>query len=125
VHGFAAPIGGMFPAPHGAICAAILPHGMAANLRALRARAPHHPAIDRYQHVAAALTGDANASADAGVAAVVALCTDLHIPGLRTYGIGHDDIDEVCAEARRASSMKANPIELDDDELRATLRAAQ
>ena len=40
VHGFAAPLGGRFPAPHGAICAAILPYGMEINLRALRARAP-------------------------------------------------------------------------------------
>ena len=37
VHGLAAPIGGMFSAPHGAVCAALLPHVMAANLRALRA----------------------------------------------------------------------------------------
>ena len=32
VHGFAAPIGGMFPAPHGAVCAAVLPHAMAVNV---------------------------------------------------------------------------------------------
>jgi alcohol dehydrogenase class IV len=37
VHGFAGPIGGMFPnAPHGAICAALLPHVMVANIDALR-----------------------------------------------------------------------------------------
>ena len=40
VHGFAGPIGGVFPAPHGAICAALLPQVMAANLRALRQREP-------------------------------------------------------------------------------------
>ena len=28
--------GGMFDAPHGAVCAALLPHGIAANIRALR-----------------------------------------------------------------------------------------
>ena len=40
VHGLAGVIGGMFNAPHGAICAALLPRVMAANLAALRARDP-------------------------------------------------------------------------------------
>jgi len=40
VHGFASPIGGMFRAPHGAVCAALLPHVMETNLIALRERAP-------------------------------------------------------------------------------------
>ena len=31
VHGFAGPIGGRFPAPHGAICAVLLPHVVAIN----------------------------------------------------------------------------------------------
>src|SRR5262245_26642329 len=39
VHGFAGPVGGRFGAPHGAVCAALLPHVMAANIRALDARA--------------------------------------------------------------------------------------
>jgi alcohol dehydrogenase class IV len=38
VHGFAGPIGGMFPAPHGAVCARLLPPVMAINVRALRER---------------------------------------------------------------------------------------
>jgi alcohol dehydrogenase class IV len=37
VHGFAAPLGGGWNAPHGALCAALLPHGMAANIAALQA----------------------------------------------------------------------------------------
>jgi alcohol dehydrogenase class IV len=48
VHGFAAPLGGQWKAPHGALCAALLPHGMAANVAGLRARAPQHPALERY-----------------------------------------------------------------------------
>jgi alcohol dehydrogenase class IV len=36
VHGFAGPLGGMLPAPHGAICARLLPLVMEANLNALK-----------------------------------------------------------------------------------------
>ncbi len=124
VHGFAAPIGGMFPAPHGAVCAALLPHGISANLRALRERAPRHPAIERYRQVAVALTGEAGASADDGVVAVAALCAELRIPSLRAYGIGDGHIVDLAREAQRASSMKANPIELNVEELESTLRVA-
>ena len=49
VHGFAAPVGGMFPAPHGAVCAAILPHAMEINLEALRSRTPQGNALKRYE----------------------------------------------------------------------------
>ena len=52
VHGFAAPIGGMFPAPHGAVCAAVLPHAMAANVAALRRRAPESGPWRRYEEIA-------------------------------------------------------------------------
>ena len=124
VHGFAAPIGAMFPAPHAAVCAALLPRGMAVNLRALRARASDHPSIERYRQVAVALTGDSTASPDAGVRAVIRLCQDLAVPGLHTYGVSDRHVEEVCRKARDASSMKANPIELSDDELRAMLMAA-
>ncbi len=124
VHGFAAPIGGMFPAPHGAVCAALLPHGISTNLRALRQRAPRHPAIERYRQVAVALTGDAGASADDGVTAVAALCAELRIPSLRAYGLVDEQVVDLAREAQRASSMKANPIELHLEELESTLRAA-
>lgn len=126
VHGFAAPIGGMFDAPHGAVCAALLPHGMAANLRALRAResAEDGAAIDRYRIVAVMFTGDADATPEAGVAAVASLCADLKIPSLRAYGINESHAAELARKALNSSSMKANPIALDEPQMRATLLAA-
>jgi alcohol dehydrogenase class IV len=124
VHGFAAPIGGRFHAPHGAVCAALLPHVMAANLHALRARAPESAALARYREVAALLTGHAQAAADDGVRWVSALVQDLAIPGLISYGLGLDDVEALVEQAGQASSMKGNPIALTRQELAATLQAA-
>ena len=52
VHGFAAPLCGMFPIPHGVACARLLPSVARINVRALRARAPSSPALVRYDEVA-------------------------------------------------------------------------
>ena len=117
VHGFAAPIGGMFDAPHGAVCAALLPHAMEINLRALRQRGPAGIAR-RFEDVARILTGALQARAEDGITWVTALCRDLEIPGLRSYGIGEQHVDELCDKASVSSSMKANPVVLTRDELR-------
>src|SRR5207253_8888236 len=117
VHGLAGPIGGMFPAPHGAICAALLAHVMEANLGALRAREPRNEALNRYEEVAQFLTGEQSARADAGVAWVKTLVADLKIPRLGSYGISREHIGELVENARNASSMKANPIALTSEEV--------
>jgi alcohol dehydrogenase class IV len=124
VHGFAGPIGGMFPAPHGAVCAALLPYVMAANLRALREREPQNQALARYQKVAALLTGQPHTTADAGVEWVQKLVADLPVPKLGTYGIRDEHVTDIVAKSANASSMKANPIALTPDELAQALRLA-
>jgi len=124
VHGFAAPIGGMFRAPHGAVCAALLPYAMDANIRAMRSRAPESRALERYDVVARLLRRDTQANADDGVTWVRDLCRELEVPPLRTYGIADADIPVLVDKAANASSMKANPIQLTPDELRETISAA-
>jgi len=123
VHGLAAPIGGMFPAPHGAVCAALLPHVMAKNLRALRSRAPGSDTLRRYDEVARLVTGGASAEADNGVRWVAGLVHELHIPRLGTHGVSEQHIEELVEKAAKASSMKANPITLTNEELAEILRA--
>ena len=112
VHGFAAPIGGMFEAPHGAVCAALLPYGMAANIRALRSRGSDGEALRRYAGIAAILSGRQDAEPEDGAACVMELCSALAIPPLRAYGIGATDVAAIADKAAAASSMKANPIVL-------------
>jgi alcohol dehydrogenase class IV len=117
VHGFAAPLGGMFPAPHGAVCAALLPHAMEINIRALHARAAASDALDRYAAVARTLTGNGKASAEDGAAWVGRLCRELEIPPLSTYGVRGEDVPALVEKAARASSMKGNPIALTAEEM--------
>ena len=125
VHGFAAPLGGSWKAPHGALCAALLPHGMAANVAALRARAPQHPALQRYAAIARLLTGQNTASAEEGIDWVRALCAELDIPALRSWGVSEADLPGIVEKAARASSMQANPLPLTSEELLAAVSAAR
>jgi alcohol dehydrogenase class IV len=124
VHGFASPLGGEWDAPHGALCAAILPHGMAANVAALRERAPQHLALDRYAAIARLLTGRNDAGAEDGIEWVRTLCNELNVAPLRAWGIREADLPGVAEKAARASSMKANPIVLSGEELLGIVTAA-
>jgi len=117
VHGFAAPVGGMWAAPHGAVCAAVLPHAIDVNIRALRQRAPASDALRRYDEVGRLLTGNPHASAEDAVEWTAEICRRLAIPPLRTYGVRPEDFSVLVEKAAKASSMKANPIVLTPGEL--------
>ncbi|MDR3674462.1 MAG: iron-containing alcohol dehydrogenase [Acidobacteriota bacterium] len=125
VHGFAAPLGGRFTAPHGAICAAILPYGIEINLRALRARDPQSVALRRYQEVGRMLTGWPGATAENAIAWTWEICHELEIPPLKAYGVGEQDIPTLIAEAAKSSSMKGNPLALTAEELSEILTRAR
>jgi alcohol dehydrogenase class IV len=125
VHGLAGPIGGAFPAPHGAVCAALLPVVTAMNLRALRGRMPQSDALRRYDEVGRIVTGRAGATADDLVQWLRDLVSVLNIPPLSGYGVSRDDFPAQIAAAQKASSMKANPIALSTEELGEILQAAR
>jgi len=124
VHGFAAPLGGMFPIPHGAACAAVLPHAVEINIRALREREPESRALGRYEEVARILTGRPQATAADGARWLGMLCRRLEVPALRTYGVTETDIPALAEKAARASSMQANPIKLTREELEESVSRA-
>lgn len=124
VHGFAGPIGGAFPAPHGAVCAALLPGVVEMNLRAMRARAPQSRALARYDEIARLLTGRPQATAAGAVIWLRELVTALRIPGLAAYGITREHLPALVEAGGKASSMKANPLVLTPEECAGILSAA-
>ncbi len=124
VHGMAAPLGGMFPVPHGVVGACLLPPVMEANLKALNACSGNSNAIARYDEVAFLLTGNPTARAEDGVAWIRELSSDLSIPHLSSFGITATDLPGIAGQAQKSSSMKGNPVELSLEELVGVLEAA-
>jgi alcohol dehydrogenase class IV len=122
VHGFAAPVGGMFPAPHGAVCAAILPHALRVNVSAVTERQAWK--LTRFDEIARLLTGRPHAAASDAVRWLRELCARLEIPPLRAYGVTIADVPTLVEKAAQASSMKGNPLPLTHDELTEILTAA-
>ncbi|MEA3221798.1 MAG: iron-containing alcohol dehydrogenase [Thermodesulfobacteriota bacterium] len=124
VHGLAAPVGGIFPAPHGVICARLLPYVMETNVHLLQTRVSGSQSLARYDEVAKILTGTDTALAADGIAWMHDLCTQLKIPPLSKFGLKEEDFPTVVEKAQGASSMKGNPIRLTDEELVKILRKA-
>ncbi|MHC4658435.1 MAG: iron-containing alcohol dehydrogenase [Planctomycetota bacterium] len=125
VHGFAGPLGGMICAPHGVICARLLPYVMEANVQALQKRAAGSPALARYDQIAQTLTGKVTARAVDGVAWVQDLCAALKVPPLAEFGLKEQDFPTAVAKSQKSSSMKGNPVTLTDDELMEILKKSR
>ncbi len=98
------PIGGMFHAPHGVVCACLLGHVMAANIRALQSRTPQSEALRRYGEVARLLTGDPSASAEQGPVWVGRLTAALDVRGLGAYGLAPDRFEPIVRKRRRPAA---------------------
>jgi alcohol dehydrogenase class IV len=123
-HGIAGPLGGAFPVPHGAACAALLAPVCAANVRALRDRDPGNPALARYAEAACLLQGGSGATSEDAPRLVAALASRLGIGGLARYGVGRGDFPEIARKAAASSSMRGNPVALTYDELLEILEMA-
>ena len=117
VHGFAGPIGGMFHAPHGAVCAALLPSVMLVNAEALSNRGKDFEKIFRFENIARWVTGVENATIEEGVEWIASLCKNMKIPRLSELGIKKAHFPTIIEKSKNSSSMKGNPIQLTEQEM--------
>ena len=124
VHGIAGVLGGMFSIPHGAICARLLPFVMEINIRALRAREQNNNILERFREVSRILTGSDRADARDGVLWVHELCSQLNIQPLGRLGVDQALLSDLIEKSIRSSSMKGNPVTLNNDELLEILERA-
>lgn len=122
VHGFAGPLGGSLGAPHGALCAALLPAVFEENLDAVREASPRPDLPGRFDEVGRLLTGSPSADAATALEFLRSLVQDLGVPRLAHWGLKPEDFAAVLPAARKAGSMQGNPVVLSDSRLEAILR---
>lgn len=125
VHGLASSLGAYFPISHGVVCGTLVAAATDVNIRAMSAREPDNPALWKYAHLGRLLAGISSGD-EAGLrTALVTLLNDwterLALPRLGIYGVQGSHF-EVLVRDSRGSSMKTNPIVLDDDEIAEILR---
>ena len=124
-------LSGQCQVAHGDGCACLLPATLVANVRALRERAPGHPALLRYREIIDLLcpggAGPSGAGAEPGAERAAerldALRRDLGVRSLSAQGVSSAHLGPIIAQSR-GGSMKFNPIELHDRELERILEAA-
>jgi alcohol dehydrogenase class IV len=117
VHGFAGPLGGMFEAPHGLVCATLLPAVFEINIQALEKRDASGPILEKFSEVARIVTGSKNADLMDGLLWIKSLSMQMFVPGLEDFGITEADFPVIVEKSKKSSSMKGNPILLTDEEL--------
>jgi alcohol dehydrogenase len=126
VHGLAAPLGAFFPIPHGVACGTLVATATRVNIETLRAREPGHPALEKYAQVGRLLSRQGQLGQDAAHATLIdtleVWTSALQLPRLAHYGVTQADIPRIVAHSR-GSSMKTNPVRLEDSEIAAILTA--
>lgn len=124
VHGLASPLGAFFPIPHGVVCGTLVATATRINITALRQRAPNSPTLEKYARVGRLLTRRSELPQDESLSALEETLSDwqrrLRLPRLSAYGVTREDFDRIVANSR-GSSMKTNPLLLEDAELAAIL----
>lgn len=117
IHGLAGPLGGLIAAPHGAICGALLPHGLAMNAT----RAADASRINEVIHWIA------QAFDCPPVAALQSLADwsrQNGLPTLPQMGFTTGHLQQAAEAAATSSSMQSNPAQLSRDDLLTLMAAA-
>ncbi len=126
VHGLAAPLGAFFPIPHGVVCGTLVAAATRVNIESLRTREATHPALEKYAQVGRLLSKQGHLDMEASHAALIETLERwthaLSLPTLSHFGVSQADIPRIVTNSR-GSSMKTNPVRLEDDEIAAILVA--
>jgi len=112
VHGFAAVIGGMFDAPHGEVCASLLPAVLQENIAEIKETDPSSAYLVKFSEIAKLLMQREQASNEDCMIFLEELKSEFEIRKLSDFGVTARDYPVIVENARKSSSMQKNPIVL-------------
>jgi alcohol dehydrogenase class IV len=117
VHGFASSIGGMYDIPHGLICGTLMAISNEVNVRELRRSRINKAALKKYAILGKLFLDEKGKSdqyyIDGFINYLHTLTYDLHLSGLRKYGLEEKDVELICTK----TEIKNNPVKLAVEDL--------
>ena len=124
VHGFAGPIGGFFPIPHGVVCGTLIGAATRINIEALRQdAAQNRTALEKHAWAGTLLAGQSAASVESGCELLIRTLdgwiASTGIARLSAYGISRADFPRILDK----SNNKNSPVTLDRGQMQAILEA--
>jgi alcohol dehydrogenase class IV len=119
IHGLAGPLGAE-QCSHGALCGSLLPYGLALNESQVSNRAIRQRFDDVRQWLADGLDVEPETAWDS----LREWSRGAGLGNLRELGVPHEALEPAALAASSSSSMKANPVQLDSEQLLEMLEAA-
>jgi len=120
IHGLAGPLGGLSNASHGALCGSLLPYGLALNESQISNRAIR----GRFDQVRQWLADGLDVEPETAWDSLREWSRGAGLGNLRELGVPHEALESAALAASSSSSMKANPVQLDSEQLLEMLEAA-
>jgi len=124
VHGLASPLGAFYPIPHGVVCGTLVAEATDMNISIMLQRDSTNSALDKYSVLGDVISQqrckNKHMSWEVLCETLQSWTDTMKLPRLSEFGLTENGLDKVIANSR-GSSMKTNPVEMTDEELRELL----
>jgi len=122
VHGFAQPLGSLFPVPHGVVCSSLMGIVNRLTVDKLKTTDPQSTILKKYASAGRRFLNDAGLSDEMAVNKLLdtidEMISSFRLPRLAEFGITETDFTSIISNTQ----MKNHPIHLDSDDLKKILK---
>jgi alcohol dehydrogenase class IV len=122
IHGFAQPLGSLFPIPHGVVCGTLMGVVNRITIERIKQSKPASDTLKKYVRISRLLTSDPAINDEDALDLLLnfidRLTLELRIPRLSEYGVTNKDFDSIIAQ----TTLKNHPVELTAEDFEHILR---